>query len=108
MALAKKNRLTNKKDFNLVLRKGFAVKGHFLLIKYIKTALSVPRFGFAVSLKVSGNAVNRNRIKRILSEVVRQYLSNKTEGYDAIIMVSRKEKEGVLVQELRSLLSKLP
>lgn len=107
MALSKKNRLIDKKNFSLTLRTGSAIKGQFLLIKYRRNALLVSRFGFVMSLKVAGSVVVRNKIKRTLSEVVRRYLSNDSGGYDMVILVNKKEKAEALAQELKVLLDKL-
>ncbi|MEK7121524.1 MAG: ribonuclease P protein component [Patescibacteria group bacterium] len=89
MALNKKNRLKKKLDFEEVFKKGKAVKGSFLFIKYIKNDLGVSRFGFVVSVKVAGKAVERNRIRRILSEVARPMLKNIV-GYDIIVFTTNK------------------
>ena len=57
MALNKKNRLKKKRDFEDVFKKGKAVKGSFLFIKYKKNELGVPRFGFVVSAKVARKTI---------------------------------------------------
>lgn len=89
MALNKKNRLKKKRDFEDVFKKGRAVKGAFLFIKYKKNELSVPRFGFVVSTKVAGKAVERNKIRRILSEGVRGMIDS-LDSYDIIVVVTHK------------------
>ncbi len=89
MALNKKNRLKKKLDFEDVFKKGKAVKGSFLFIKYRKNELNLPRFGFVVSAKVAGKAVERNKIRRILSEAVRSKLKNVV-GYDIIVFAANK------------------
>lgn len=89
MALNKKNRLKKKRDFGEVFKKGKAVKGSFLFIKYRKNGLNMPRFGFVVSTKVAGNAVERNKIRRILSETARGVIGS-LYGYDIIVFTTRK------------------
>src|SRR3990167_6434505 len=89
MALNKKNRLKKKQDFEAVFKKGKAVNGSFLFIKYKKNELDMPRFGFVVSAKVAGKAVERNKIRRILSETVRTRTGN-LGGYDIIVLVTKK------------------
>ncbi len=88
MALNKKNRLKKKRDFEGVFKKGKAVKGSFLFIKYTKNELGVPRLGFVVSAKIAGKAVERNKIRRILSEAVRTRI-NSMGGYDIIVFASK-------------------
>src|SRR3989338_7835582 len=89
MALNKKNRLKKERDFVGVFKKGKAVKGSFLFIKYRKNELGVPRFGFVVSAKVAEKAVERNKIRRILSEAVRSKVSGLS-GYDIIVFTTGK------------------
>ncbi|MDP3792770.1 MAG: ribonuclease P protein component [bacterium] len=89
MALNKKNRLKKKRDFENVFKKGKAVNGSFLFIKYKKNKLGVSRFGFVVSAKVARGAVERNRIKRTLSETVRGVIDS-LEGYDIIVLATSK------------------
>lgn len=47
------------------------------------------RFGFIVSTKISKLAVQRNRIKRALSESVRYHLFAITPGYDIIFLAKK-------------------
>lgn len=89
MALNKKNRLKKKKDFETVFKKGKAVRGNFLFGKYYKNDLGIPRIAFVVSLKVSKKAVIRNRIRRIISEVVSKNLS-KVQPSDIIMIADKK------------------
>ena len=89
MALNKKNRLKKKRDFGDVFKKGRAVKGSFLFIKYRKNELGVSRFGFVVSAKVAGKAVERNKIRRILSEAARSIVDG-LGGYDIIVLATGK------------------
>ena len=85
----KKNRLKKKRDFEDVFKKGRAVKGSFLFIKYRNNKLGVSRFGFVVSAKVARKAVERNKIRRVLSEAVRGVIDGLA-GYDIIVFATRK------------------
>ena len=99
MALSKKNRLKKKKDFERVFRKGRAVNGSFLFIKFRPNSIGVPRIAFVISIKVSKKAVIRNKIRRILSEAAR--LSFKEiPSYD-IIVVANNKIVGVQKNEIR-------
>lgn len=89
MALNKKNRLKKKRDFEDVFKKGKTVKGSFLFIKYKKNELGVSRFGFVVSIKVAKKAVDRNRIRRVLSEAVGNRI-NDFKSQDMIIFTTSK------------------
>jgi len=46
-----------------------------------------PRFGFIISTKISKKAVVRNRIKRIMSEVIRKNLDKIKSGYDVLFLI---------------------
>lgn len=89
MALNKKNRLKKKLDFEDVFKKGKAVNGSFLFIKHKNNELGIPRFGFVVSAKIAGKAVERNKIRRIISELVRGEI-NKLGGQDIIVFATKK------------------
>jgi len=89
MALNKKNRLKKKLDFEDVFQKGRSVQGNFLFIKYIKSELDMPRFGFVVSTKVAKKAVERNKIRRILSEAVRG-TADSLGSYDIVVFAAKK------------------
>lgn len=88
--LPKKYRLKQKKDFNLVHKKGRFYSDKFLAIKLIKNNLEYSRFGFLVSLKISKKATKRNKVKRRLREVVRLKLKEIKPGFD-IIFLTRPE-----------------
>lgn len=68
--LPKKNRLTQKKDFDTVFKSGKTIKGDFLIFKLLKNHLGENRFGFIVSKKVSNRATKRNLVKRKLRQAV--------------------------------------
>ncbi len=89
MALNKKNRLKKKHDFGEVFKKGKAIKGSFLFIKYRKNGLDAPRLSFVVSVKVARNAVERNRIRRILSETARGIIKS-LDSYDIVVFAANK------------------
>jgi len=87
LALNKKNRLTRKKDFEEVFKKGKAVYGVFLLIRFLKKENEEePKFAFPVSLKISKKAAERNKIRRILSETARLNLSKISKGFESVII----------------------
>lgn len=45
------------------------------------------RFGFIISTKISKKAVIRNKIKRIMSEVIRKNLNKLKNGYDVLFLI---------------------
>lgn len=84
--LPKANRLTKKKDFNLVFQKGESLKADFLTCKVLRNNLKKARFGFVVSKKVSKKATTRNKVKRRLRAAVLGELKNILKSVDAVIV----------------------
>lgn len=83
MALAKENRLKKEKDIKRVLKEGKTKKLGSLLFKFLESNLNRARFAIIVSSKVSKKAVERNKIKRRVSEVLLQnkkILNQKIDG----------------------------
>jgi len=85
--LAKENRLTKKKDFSLIFKKGLGVKEGFLFIKTTLNRSGESRFAFVVSQKVSKSAVVRNKIRRILKELIKGHLEQTKTGIDGVLIV---------------------
>ena len=106
MALARKNRLTKKKDIDAVFDRGKAVQGSFFFIKFKTNNMPESRMNFVVSTRVLPRAVDRNRVKRILSETARKYFRGRSDtGHDISVVIKKKGEEPVLIAELTKLLS---
>jgi ribonuclease P protein component len=67
--------------------------------------LEQSRFGFSSSRRV-GNAISRNRIKRILREVVRSRLVTIEHGWDCLF-IARRPANGATYSELEAAVSQL-
>lgn len=89
--LPKENRLTDDYDFRRVKRLG---KNHhcplFSLTVAPRKTRGPSRFGFVVSTKIDKRATVRNRIKRLLREVVRANLTKIPDGFDLVFVVRPK------------------
>ena len=84
--LAKINRIKKKKDFDEIFKKGKIFRSDSLIFKFKKNNLKESRFGFVVSLKVSKSAVVRNKIRRRMSEIIRQNMDGIKNGTDLVII----------------------
>lgn len=70
--LAKPYRITLDRDFTNVKKNGKVFNSqNFTLAIFDREEGEFPRFGFVIPNKVVANAVDRNRIKRVLSESTR-------------------------------------
>lgn len=86
-------RLRKNKEFKLTYEKGCLLKGEYLVLYYRKNDQENSKFGFSISKKI-GNAVVRNRIKRILRECCRINRDKIVNGYN-IIFVARSKIKGI-------------
>lgn len=107
----KNNILTRKTDFQKAYAQGRRFFTDPFVMHYMPNALGHDRFGFTVSKRI-GNAVLRNRVRRILKEVVRNSLvSGSSQNYD-IILIARRGIEQTVYSELaetyRKYLRRLP
>lgn len=84
--LAKQTRLTKKRDFERIYRKGKTVKNDFLILKTAPNNLTINRFAFVVSQKISKKAIVRNKIKRRLRELTRLNADKMGVGCDFIFI----------------------
>ncbi len=71
--LKKENRLTKRKEFAFVYRKGEQTSSKYLNLMTVPTKLTNARFGFSISKKI-GKAYERNLLKRRLREIVKDLL----------------------------------
>ncbi len=85
--LASQFRITSARDFRLVKEKGTLVPSTtFSLSVYNRNDESPTRFGFILPVKLFPRAVDRNRIKRALSESTRYQLSYLSPGFDCVFL----------------------
>lgn len=100
----KKKRLTLNCEFKRAYYKG-SYKAAPLLITYVlKNRKSCTRYGITTSKKV-GNAVMRNRARRVIRAAARQALEGVPKGYD-IVFVARAATPAAKSQEIYAVMKK--
>jgi|SRR6056297_1035548 len=96
--LKKKNRLNKQREFDRVFQNGSSSFDRFIGVKAAKNNLENNRFGVIVSNKVSKKAVERNRIKRILREIIKDYREETRPGLDIVVIALPPSRERTFSQ----------
>ena len=76
--------LAKRAQYTLVYRQGKAYTDNLMVIKVLPNGLNLSRYGFSLTKKV-GKAVQRNRLKRLLKEIVRAQPVES--GWDIVFIV---------------------
>ncbi|HVP35839.1 MAG TPA: ribonuclease P protein component [Terriglobales bacterium] len=90
-------KLKNKKEWDQVIKKGEKSFSHNLILLRLKTEDEGNKFGVALSSALKG-AVKRNRIKRILREILRKNKHRFFTG-EKIILLYRSKQEKISYPE---------
>jgi ribonuclease P protein component len=105
--------LRGSRDFLKVYRTGKRYDGTLMTAFVLPNKLSQYRFGITASRKAVGNAVLRNRARRLLKETFRlkkSSLSNLQERYDWVVNAKRRLpsfKLSAAVDEFEKLISRI-
>lgn len=101
LILQRAYRLKRRNDFRRVFRAGTSVANRqFVLYTFKRSDEEVTRVGISISRKV-GKAVVRNRIKRLVKEIVRHWMENIHPHMD-LILIARNPVVGLDYKDLES------
>ena len=92
LGIPRKLRIFNSLDFKIIYKQGFSVINKDLVLYYKRNKTNDIRIGITVSSRI-GNAVTRNRIKRIIREVFRKRILDIKSGYDIVLITRKPIKE---------------
>lgn len=88
------NRLTRTRDYARVRGEGMAFRGRHSLLLVLTAAGETSRVGFIASKRGVGGAVQRNRARRRLREIVRRRWTRvPPQGYLLVFIASRSTLE---------------
>lgn len=84
-------KIKKRYEFKILFSKGDFVYGSNVFMHFLKNKKKYNKLGIAVSKKC-GNAVERNKIKRLIRENYRVLEDNINCGYNMIISVNKKSQ----------------
>ena len=90
----KKERILNRKNFVNLNRLGNRDQTEHFTVIFKENGLGINRLGITVSKK-TGNAVKRNKVKRLIREFFRLHKHSLPQGYD-IVIVAKKGANGLI------------
>jgi ribonuclease P protein component len=100
LSLRKADKLRKNKKFQAVYKGGKSVSNRLLVLYMLPNQSNCNKIGFAAGKRL-GNAVIRNRVKRMMREAFRLNRDKLPAGYD-FILVGRQPVVGVKAQEVIS------
>jgi ribonuclease P protein component len=97
--------LRRKADFDAIGRHGTARSNRLLVLRWMRTDGPGTRIGLSTP-RTLGGAVQRNRVRRRLRELVREQLDATRSGWD-LLLIARPEAGPATYAELREALRSL-
>ncbi len=106
----KKNRIST--GFKAILRSGTKIKTTYCLLIVKENYCPYSRFGIITTKKI-GNAVIRNKVRRFIRSILREYITSIPSGFDIVIIpsqfipdwkrIDKNEFKTVLLDALKSI-----
>ena len=103
--MRKRHRMPGGRDFLMLLRRGKKLESRFFSIIVRRNAIGYGRLAVMASMAVARRAVQRNRLRRRVSEWIRTHTDFGREPYDMLIIL-KKEVRAASRRELYEELSK--
>lgn len=91
-AFSKARRLRKQKDFDLMFQAARKISRRGLVVRYRNNGLSTGRLGLMIG-KRAGNAVERNRVRRVLREVFRRNKEYQAKSVDILVTLYRPMRQ---------------
>ena len=107
MALNRAVRLRKKSEFQRVKQQGHSLMSPLLVLAWMPNDIASTRIGFVVSKRIAKRAVDRNYMKRLLSEAMRGLLPRLPGGIDIVVSARQKANTAnlrILEQDMLTLL----
>ena len=101
--MSKKWALNRRAQYNAIYESGITKLDKFVVIRALANNLEITRFGYSISKRI-GNAVTRNRIRRLFREIARSLPIK--QGVD-IIFIARTEAANADYHQLKKSISRL-
>jgi ribonuclease P protein component len=107
VALNRAVRLRKNSEFQRVKQQGHSIMSPLLVIAWMPNNDARTHIGFVVSKRIAKHAVDRNYMKRLLSEAIRGLLPRLSGGLDIVVSARQKANTAnlrILEQDMVTLL----
>jgi len=105
--LPSQNRLTKRKDIEAVFRHGNFFSFGDISLRVSENKSKETRIGIIAGLKFSKKAIERNRIKRQIREIIRAKSGQIKKGFDVVIMPKKPYKGRLDKKDLEKLIEEV-
>lgn len=96
------NNLKKDREFQIIYNFGKKSFGYYSLVFFKKNNENLKRCGFVASKK-TGNAVCRNRLRRLFRQYYKNHYDEIKDGYDLIFIAKRVAGENVKILKYKDI-----